>query len=286
MTARRFLHTSLKWFGAFALVVGIVVCVRVFCIESYQISTQSMEETLHQGDYILVNKIHDKKKSYQNKVILFTSPLSRDSVNTPLFISRCIGMPGDTIRINSEGYTVNGRKTPRSPYSLSSFFITLKYKDLLLKNLDKLHIPLRDYKKEEFGYMFSLTAFEEYQLREELSSDVNKHLVAQQMQEYMLIVPQKNKAYPLDAASITACKEIILNEAEGKASFRDGKLFLDGRETNFFFFKQDYYWVLSDNINEAIDSRHLGFIPADHIVGNAWLCWYSENKQQIFKTVK
>lgn len=286
MTARRFLHTFLKWFGAFALVVGIVVCIRVFCIESYQISTQSMEETLHQGDYILVNKIHDKKKSYQNKVILFTSPLSRDSVNTPLFISRCIGMPGDTIRINNEGYTVNGRKTPRSPYSLSSFFITLKYKDLLLKNLDKLHIPLRDYKKEEFGYMFSLTSFEEYQLREELSSDVNKHLVAQQMQEYMLIVPQKNKAYPLDAASITACKEIILNEAEGKAVFRDGKLFLDGRETNFFFFKQDYYWVLSDNINEAIDSRHLGFIPADHIVGNAWLCWYSENKQQIFKTVK
>ena len=37
--------------------------------------------------------------------------------------------------------------------------------------------------------------------------------------------------------------------------------------------------------NEAVDSRHLGFIPADHIVGNAWLCWYSPDKQRIFKPV-
>ena len=80
-------------------------------------------------------------------------------------------------------------------------------------------------------------------------------------------------------------QEIILRETDGKASFRDGKLYLDGRETNFFFFRQDYYWVLSDNTNEAVDSRHLGFIPADHIVGNAWLCWYSPDKQRIFKPV-
>ena len=105
------------------------------------------------------------------------------------------------------------------------------------------------------------------------------------MQEYMLIVPRKDRAYPLDAASLTACKEIIMQETDGKASFRDGKLYLDGRETNFFFFRQDYYWVLSDNTNEAVDSRHLGFIPADHIVGNAWLCWYSPDKQRIFKPV-
>lgn len=48
------------------------------------------------------------------------------------------------------------------------------------------------------------------------------------MQEYMLIVPRKDRAYPLDAASLTACKEIIMRETDGKASFRDGKLYLDG----------------------------------------------------------
>lgn len=105
------------------------------------------------------------------------------------------------------------------------------------------------------------------------------------MQEYMLIVPRERPAYPLDAASLTACKEIIMRETDGKASFRDGKLYLDGRETNFFFFQQDYYWVLSDNTNEAVDSRHLGFIPADHIVGNALALLVQPRQTTIFKPV-
>ena len=136
-----------------------------------------------------------------------------------------------------------------------------------METLEKLDIPLRDFRQESFGCMLSLTAFEEYQLREELPDAINRHFIGEQMQEYMLIVPRKDRAYPLDAASLTACKEIIM------------------RETDVFFFQQDYYWVLSENTNEAVDSRHLGFIPADHIVGNAWLCWYSPDKQRIFKPV-
>ena len=271
--------------AAFALAAGIVMLIRLFCIESYRISTDSMEEALHKGDYILVNKIPGKNKPVRGKVVLFTSPLSRDSADAPLFISRCIGMPGDTIRVSMDGYTINGHKIPRSPRSLCSYFITLSAKETFLETLEKLDIPLRDFRQESFGCMLSLTAFEEYQLREELPDAINRHFIGEQMQEYMLIVPRKDRAYPLDAASLTACKEIIMRETDGKASFRDGKLYLDGRETNFFFFQQDYYWVLSDNTNEAVDSRHLGFIPADHIVGNAWLCWYSPDKQRIFKPV-
>ena len=244
----------MKWLAAFALAAGIVMLIRLFCIESYRISTDSMEEALHKGDYILVNKIPGKNKPVRGKVVLFTSPLSRDSADAPLFISRCIGMPGDTIRVSMDGYTINGQKIPRSPRSLCSYFITLSAKETFLE-------------------------------REELPDAINRHFIGEQMQEYMLIVPRKDRAYPLDAASLTACKEIIMRETDGKASFRDGKLYLDGRETNFFFFQQDYYWVLSDNTNEAVDSRHLGFIPADHNVGNAWLCWYSPDKQRIFKPV-
>ena len=204
----------MKWLAAFALATGIVMLIRLFCIESYRISTDSMEEALHKGDYILVNKIPGKNKPVRGKVVLFTSPLSRDSADAPLFISRCIGMPGDTIRVSMDGYTINGQKIPRSPRSLCSYFITLSAKETFLETLEKLDIPLRDFRQESFGCMLSLTAFEEYQLREELP----------------------------DA-------------------------------------------ILSDNTNEAVDSRHLGFIPADHIVGNAWLCWYSPDKQRIFKPV-
>ena len=114
-------------------------------------------------------------------------------------------MPGDTIRVSMDGYTINGQKIPRSPRSLCSYFITLSAKETFLETLEKLDIPLRDFRQENFGCMLSLTAFEEYQLREELPDAINRHFIGEQMQEYMLIVPRKDRAYPLDAASLTAC---------------------------------------------------------------------------------
>ena len=60
MTIQRFLIVLMKWLAAFALAAGIVMLIRLFCIESYRISTDSMEEALHKGDYILVNKIPGK----------------------------------------------------------------------------------------------------------------------------------------------------------------------------------------------------------------------------------
>mgnify|MGYP000311451861 CR=1 FL=1 len=284
MTIQRFLIVLMKWLAAFALAAGIVMLIRLFCIESYRISTDSMEEALHKGDYILVNKIPGKNKPVRGKVVLFTSPLSRDSADAPLFISRCIGMPGDTIRVSMDGYTINGHKIPRSPRSLCSYFITLSAKETFLETLEKLDIPLR-ISGRKFRLYAQPHGFRGISIEGGIARRINRHFIGEQMQEYMLIVPRKDRAYPLDAASLTACKEIIMRETDGKASFRDGKLYLDGRETNFFFFQQDYYWVLSDNTNEAVDSRHLGFIPADHIVGNAWLCWYSPDKQRIFKPV-
>ena len=99
-------------------------------------------------------------------------------------------------------------------------------------------------KEEPFGISFNLTSFEEYQIREELSEDANIRFLKNPMDTYELVVPQKGRAYRLNAAALTACREAIRAEAGDKAVFRDGKLFLDGRETDFFFFNQDYYWRL------------------------------------------
>ncbi|RHJ94099.1 signal peptidase I [Parabacteroides bouchesdurhonensis] len=279
------LLSIIKWITALALVGGIVMGIRRYCIESYHISTEAMEEALHKGDYIIVNKLPVENNPGRNRIVLFTSPLLKDSAAAALFISRCIGMPGDTIRIGNNSYSVNGKEVPRSPRTLSSYFVTISAKDEFMRALRKLAIPEREVKPESYGFSLCLTAFEEYQLREELSEDANIRFINEQIEDYTLIVPRKGEAYRLDARSLVACKEIILRETNGKAAFRDGKLYIDGKETAFFFFKQDYYWMLSDNTVGAVDSRHLGFIPADHVIGNALFCWYSKDKQRILKPV-
>lgn len=284
MTKRSLISVT-KWLATVVLLVGGVMAIRYFCMESFHVSTDSMEVALHKGDYILVNKLPMKDNPGRNRVVLFTSPLLKDTLSSPLFLSRCIGMPGDTIRVGNEGYKVNGKLIPHSPRSLNRYIVIQAAQEELLGVQKRLNIPVRDLKEEEYGLSLSLTSFEEYQLREELSDDANVRFIKDKAESYELIVPQKGRAYRLDASALTACREAILAEAGDKAVFRDGKLFLDGREASFFFFKQDYYWMLSDNINEAVDSRHLGFIPRDHIIGNAWFCWYSKERQRIFKSV-
>ena len=149
-----------------------------------------------------------------------------------------------------------------------------------------MKIPVRDLKNEAFGITISLTTFEEYKLREEFTEEINTRFVCRKIEPYELVIPQKDRAYRLSEYNITACREAILRETDGTAEFRDGKLYLDGRETSFFFFHQNYYWFLSDNINEAIDSRHLGMIPENHLIGKAFFCWLSKDKQQMIKRIK
>ena len=45
---------------------------------------------------------------------------------------------------------------------------------------------------------------------------------------------------------------------------------------------QDYYWVESLGKNNAIDSRQLGFIPEERIIGRACLILYNHNPETPF----
>lgn len=262
----------------------LVLLIRYFLIGSYQISTYSMEDALHKGDYILVNKMPLGITLERNDVALFTSPLRKDRDAKPLMISRCIALPGDTIQVSDKGYRVNGVLYPRSPYSLQTYVIDREIKDSFLEVLVKMDIPLRDVKEGAEVITLSLTPFEEYSIRGELAGWMNPRFRAEEARNYTLVVPRHGQSYRLTDAFLTAGREAILSEAPA-ASFHDKKLMMNGKEITIFRFTKDYYWVLSDNMNDGIDSRHLGFIPADHIVGKAWFCWYSKDKQRRFKKI-
>ena len=276
----------ISWIQVLVAAAIIAFCVNHFIIANSEVPTSSMETTIMAGDRVIGSRLSYKFGDPQRgDIAIFIYPDDEAKGIKTYYVKRIIGMPGDTILVSNDGYEVNGKLLPHSPRSLNTYFITQKGADDFLKILQKLNIPVRNWKNETFGFSFSLTTFEEYQLREELTEEMNIHFIRNQAAPYKLVVPRKGRAYRLDEAALTACKEAILAEAGEKVAFRDGKLYLDGRETTFFFFEQDYYWMLSDNVNESVDSRHLGFIPRDRIIGNAWFCWFSRDKQRIFKPV-
>lgn len=87
-------------FSIIALI--IVVPVRMFVAQPFIVSGASMQETFHNGEYLIVDQLsYHLKHPERGDVVIFRYP--RDP--SKYFIKRVIGVPGDTITI--EGSTVS-----------------------------------------------------------------------------------------------------------------------------------------------------------------------------------
>src|SRR5947209_6974065 len=105
-----------------AMTVAIAVFVITFIVQAFQIPSESMENTLLIGDYLLVDKVHygphgiwGKLEPYEpikhGDIIVFKYPVNP----TQHFVKRVIGVPGDRIRLINKRVLVNG-KPQTEPY--------------------------------------------------------------------------------------------------------------------------------------------------------------------------
>src|SRR6266851_5417185 len=106
---------SVQWFVE---IIVIAVFIVTFIAQAFQIPSESMENTLLIGDYLLVDKLHFGKanlsdwilpydKVQHGDIIVFHYPLD-PSVH---FVKRVIGVPGDHIRLIKKRVYVNGVPT-------------------------------------------------------------------------------------------------------------------------------------------------------------------------------
>ncbi len=106
--------------------LAIIVPVRYFLVQPFFVKGASMENTFHDGNYILIDeisyRIHDPARG---DIIVFRFPQDQ----TQFFIKRVIGMPGETVDIKDNTVTIYNREHPeglvlKEPY-LSPEQVTL-----------------------------------------------------------------------------------------------------------------------------------------------------------------
>jgi signal peptidase I len=109
--------SALEWLKSIVIAVALFLVLRTFLVQTFVITSGSMEETLLVGDMLLVNRmaIGSRVPGTQVRIPGYADPrrgdvLVFDPPHEPdlMLIKRLVGLPGDTIQMRDRVLHVNG----------------------------------------------------------------------------------------------------------------------------------------------------------------------------------
>jgi len=228
------------------------------------------------------------------------------------YIKRCTAVAGDTLQIKDQVVYINGQASPFPPFSETDYIVTTSGQPLdeaIMK--DEYNVDINNGQElRQTGVPNQYSILLTHGAKEKmLKSGLAKTIVPEldsfatgrvypydnihkwSVDEYgPLWIPKKGATITLTDENYTLYERAIRVYEHNKLEKRGGKIFLNDLETNQYTFKMDYYWMMGDNRHQSQDSRYWGFVPEDHVVGEAWLIWMSWDKgvrwSRLFQKIK
>ena len=90
-----------------------------------------------------------------------------------------------------------------------------------------------------------------------------------------LRIPKKGDVVKLDQETLPTYQWIISEYEHNKLENKNGKIYINGQETNQYTIKQNYYMMIGDNRDASLDARFFGVVPEENIVGRPMFTWMS-----------
>ena len=284
--------------------LAAALLIRAVAVDAYRIPTASMEPALLPGDLVLVEKTTLGARGpgplarwrmpglgtlRRGDVVVFSQPTQRRALaQKTAFVKRVVGLPGDTVAIRAGRLLVNGipfEPTPtlrdwtvHAPLSPDAAPVraagchapTCAVRERL--GPGQWRVAATDAAAAELGKMLDVRP-----LAPRLRTPLFPLGTPQTLDDYgPVVVPRRGVRVYLSGANWPYLRP-TLDRHEGVVARRDpyGRFLLGGQPVTETAFVQDYVFVLGDNRHASADSRHFGFVPADHLIGRAALVAFS-----------
>jgi len=98
-----------RWITELIVIVIIVLLIRTFVAQAYNIPSGSMQPTLLVGDFILVNKlVYRFSEPQRGDIVVFKYPIDPNID----FIKRIVALPGEEVEVRNNQVFINGKPLP------------------------------------------------------------------------------------------------------------------------------------------------------------------------------
>jgi len=211
------------------------------------------------------------------------------------YVKRCVAIAGDSLEIKDGIIYINGKESKMPERCKTQYFYNVDTNGQSLSEnslYNRYHIrPGEAYMTRDGKYRLNLDEENAQKLKNNPIVKSIERLIAPKGKAANVFpsikmnwntdnfgpiyIPKKGKTIALTLESLPLYRRIINVYEHHQLEIKNNSIYIDGKITNRYTFKQNYYWMMGDNRHNSEDARYWGYVPFDHVVGKPVFVWFS-----------